>query len=277
MYKIGMSTCGGKSMEEEGFRAMRENGIDAIEISLRSEAYPELDYKKVKKLADQYGVDLWSYHLPFGPFSEIEPSVADPAVRKYTFEYLSGMIEKGADIGIDKFIIHPSGEPIAEEDRAERMKYSMEMMDKFAEFAHRQGAVMLVEDLPRTCLGRDSDDILQLLSANDKLRVCFDTNHLLKEDPMVFLDRVGDKVASLHISDYDFVDERHWIPGQGDMDWVAFVNKLEEIQYKGVWMYEISFYTPEPILGRQLAYADFVENAKAIFARKNPAELYQKL
>ena len=34
-------------MEEEGFRAMRENGIDAIEISLRPEAYPALDYKKV--------------------------------------------------------------------------------------------------------------------------------------------------------------------------------------------------------------------------------------
>ena len=48
--------------------------------------------------------------------------------------------------------------------------------------AQQLGQVIAVEDLPRTCLGRESSEMLELISVNDKLRVCFDTNHLLQKD-----------------------------------------------------------------------------------------------
>lgn len=59
-----------------------------------------------------------------------------------------------------------------------------------AEFAGKHGAVIAVEDLPRTCLGRNSSDIKELLSADKRLKVCFDTNHLLGEDNLDFMGRV---------------------------------------------------------------------------------------
>ena len=84
-----------------------------------------------------------------------------------------------AHIGIDKFIVHPSAEPIEKDLRSENFKYSMESLDRLAEIAYAEGAVIAVEDLPRTCLGNSADEIGKLISVNDKLRVCFDTNHLL--------------------------------------------------------------------------------------------------
>ena len=269
MYKIGMSTCG-FTLTEENFQKLSESKIEAVEISMAADKYKDIDYKSLSALSKKYGVELWSYHLPFTPFSEIDVSSTDSGLRARMLEYYTELIKKASNIGIDKFIVHPSGEPIKEE-REERLKISADTLDKLAEIADVHGAVIAVEDLPRTCLGNCSDEILRLVSANDKLRVCFDTNHLLIEDNLSFLDKLGDKIITIHVSDYDFVNERHWLPGEGKNNWRAILSKLNEVGYKGVWMYEISLGFPKTIIrDRRLAFDDFNKNAQALFANKKP-------
>ncbi len=149
------------------------------------------------------------------------------------------------------------------------MKCSMESLDKLAEAAHECGAVIAVEDLPRTCLGHDSDEILRLISANDKLKVCFDTNHLLIDDNITFMDKLGDKIVTIHVSDYEFIDECHWLPGEGKVDWINMIDKFEEIKYNGIWLYEMSFKGERGLTrSRDLTYKDFYDNAKAIFEKR---------
>ena len=266
--KIGMSSMGFE-LTEENFKSLSENQIDAIEVSMSADKYKDIDYKKLQKLSEGYGVALWSYHLPFTPFSEVEPSASDSAVRRKTVEYFGELIKKGGDIGIDKFVIHPSGEPIEACDREERIKCSMETLDRLAELASREGAVICVEDLPRTCLGNCADDILKLISANEKLRVCFDTNHLLEDDNLNFIEKVGEKIVTVHVSDYDFINERHWLPGEGKIDWQKLYPALMEKGCSGVWMYEIALKCPKTIIrDRDLDFADFYKNAHEIFEGK---------
>ena len=127
-----------------------------------------------------------------------------------------------------------------------------------------------MEDLPRTCLGNTADNILRLISANDKLRVCFDTNHLLTDDNVHFIEKVGSKIITLHVSDYDFTDEKHWLPGEGLNDWNAIYAALQKVNYGGVWMYEIGRKPPKTLFrSRDLTFDDFVNNAKEIFAKKS--------
>ena len=45
--------------------------------------------------------------------------------------------------------------------------------------------------------------------------------------------------ASLHVSDYDFVDERHDLPGHGVNHWNEILDLLQEAGYKGPILYEI--------------------------------------
>ena len=80
MYRIGVS--GGAS--EETFRRMQEAGISATEISLAPEMYKVLDHKEVAGLAQKYGIELWSYHLPFQPFSEIRINLMIQLVLRKT-------------------------------------------------------------------------------------------------------------------------------------------------------------------------------------------------
>lgn len=267
MYKIGLST-NGKTIEKKLFENYAKSGISAMEISPSTDGYADIDYGMLKNLSEEFNVELWSYHLPFMPFDEIDISNKNTYLR--TISYFKELIKKATETGIKRFIVHPSGEPINDGERFERMKYSKESLAQLAEFAQGYDAVIAVEDLPRTCLGKNSDEIAELISVHDKLAVCLDTNHLLGENPVEFIRKIGKRIVTTHISDYDFVNERHWLPGEGKLNWKDILKAFREIEYSGVWMYEIAFACPNTIIrNRDLTCNDFVKNAKELFENKD--------
>ena len=71
MLKIGLSSCG-YALTDENFASLKNAGIDAIEIVRSLDDHKNKDCKEIRELADRHGVTLWSYHLPFAPFSELE-------------------------------------------------------------------------------------------------------------------------------------------------------------------------------------------------------------
>ena len=235
--KLALSTSS-IVITEEALEDCKKAGIGAIEISagLKSNA-DVIDFFAIKEMAERIGIDLWSFHLPFVPFEIID--ISQPSLAQDTVEYFCSLIDKATAIGIRTFVVHSSGEPIEEADRAERLECAKVSLRRLAEYAESKGVTIAVEDLPRTCIGRDSSDILSLISSHPSLRVCFDTNHLLGEDIGAFIDAVGDKIATTHISDYDFINERHWLPGEGQIDWVKLKNMLSAKGYEGPWLYEV--------------------------------------
>lgn len=266
MFRIGLST-NQKDINEKLFKAYQKSGIEYMEISMRAEEHKTLDHKAVYSLARVYGVNLWSYHLPYDPFEEID--ISAPELCKKTIEYFKELINKASAIGIDKFIVHPSGEPIEEGERAERLKCSKASLYELVAYAKQKQVTIAVEDLPRSCLGRNSEELLKLTDVDESLRICFDTNHLLGEDIADFIRAVGKRIVTTHISDYDFVNERHWLPGEGRLDWQAVARELKNAGYNGVWLYEIPFRCPPTIIrDRALCCDDFVRNANEIFGDK---------
>lgn len=265
--EIGLSTP--DFVNEQLFCDMKNAGIKHMEVSVSKELSEKLCYENLKSWAEKYEINLWSFHLPFWPFSEID--ISKPSLAEFSVEYLKGYIEKGSKIGIDKYVIHASGEPIDEGERELRMQTAKKSLKELVEYASFFGSTIIVENLPRTCLGRDSSDILELLSADDRLKACFDTNHLLKESSSDFIKAVGDKIVTTHVSDYDFKDERHWLPGEGKIDWQKMINDLKSIGYSGIWLYEIGLGCPWTIIrDRDLTIQDFSDNARALFEGKTP-------
>lgn len=261
--KVGLSTCS-KAIDADLFAAYSKSGISDMELSEYS--YDNFDYNAVKKLAKEYAVNLWSLHLPFVPFDRLEISTHDKELRNLTINTLSEIIKKGSDIGVDKFIIHPSGEPIEDNDRQERIKYAKESLSKLADVSERNNAVICVENLPRTCLGHSIDDMKQLVSNDSRLKICYDTNHITIEKPEDIILALADRIVTLHVSDFDFVNERHWIPGEGKIDWKQVMNALRHIGYNGSFMYEVGFACPNTIFrDRPLTTDDFARNANELF------------
>ena len=267
--KLGCSSSG-RPLNADTFAAYKNAGIVGMEISCSKQDTDALDFSVLSSLANEYGIELWSIHLPFCPFEIID--ISRPSLADSTVEYFCSLIDKASSIGIPIAVIHPSGEPITQEDRAARMECAKKSLYRLAEYAKTRNIVIAVEDLPRTCLGRDSSDILELVSAHPLLRVCFDTNHLLNENIIDFIMKVGSKIITTHVSDYDAINERHWLPGEGVIDWGELFSALCTAGYNGNWVYEISLGASSKTIDRprSLTYDDFKRNYDEITSKKAP-------
>lgn len=264
MYQVGITTGYDFPLKEETLHAMKRAGLDAIELSLNNGM--DLDYRGIYEMAQRTGIRLWSCHLPFRPVDEFDISLESSELRKRTVTLFSEAIRQCADIGIDKFVVHPSTPLPPAANREERKKNAVDMLDQLAEIAAGCGAVIAVEDMTLRCLGNSAQELLEMISVNDKLRICFDTNHLLNNTHAEFVDLLGDKIVTLHISDYDHVAEKHWFPGEGANDWHEIYRLLQKIGYQGVWLYELSLAGAKMVdRGRPLTFADFRRNATEIF------------
>lgn len=235
MYLVGRTTGYGFSVTDEGFAEMRSSGMSLIEHSLAQKIYYEP--KMVAELATRHDVKLWSCHLPHTPLNINDASTLDNDLRKIVFDRYCLEIKKCADVGVNKFVMHP-GTPFADEsERPERLKRATDFSVRIADVAEQYGAVIAIEDMPH-CIGRTIDEIESIVTADPRLRVCFDVNHLLNNTHDEFIDRLGSKIITVHFSDYDFVDERHHFPTDGKIPWVQLMRKLYGSGYKGPWIYE---------------------------------------
>ncbi len=269
-HSIAVSTCGAPP-ETLDFKAMADAGVDAVEISPSRDRFYDYPYLETKRAAEKAGVVLWSFHLPF--FDPEKHCIAnvDEAARREAVRRHSLLLEIAALAGIRRAVIHPSWEPNPENgpEREALMDAAKTSLAQLAEKCGRLGVVLCVEDLPRTCLGNRSSEILELLSADPRLRCCFDTNHLLSEPPEDFIRAVGPKIETVHVSDFDFINERHWLPGEGGLDWTELMNGLDAAGYSGPLLFEVNPHASDKSIARprDLVYGDYVRCARELMAR----------
>ncbi len=264
--KIGLSVRGA-NITKELMQEFAKNDIASIEITPLKTREDQTDYRLAKRIAEDAGIWVRSFHLPFHPSDLNDPAGLDDEMFRTTIDIQKRMIETAASIGCKIAVIHPSREPYADNERSARIAASQRTLGFLAEFSATMGIQLAVENLPRTCIGRDSSEILELLKADSRLAVCYDTNHLLSESAESFIKACGSKIITIHVSDYDFLDERHWLPGEGKNDWQMIYRLLNDVGYAGPWHYEIGFDGSATISRpRTLTPEDFVRNAKEIFA-----------
>ncbi len=255
-WEIGSSTSAAGECSPEAFKAFSDAGIRKAEVSYGIQYLKKLDYiakhKEYKKYADEYGVTLYSFHLPFN--GDYTVSDRNPERRRRVIDEMKRYIEVAAEDGAKTIVLHPSSEPIAEENRARELELSLEGTGELIETCKKCGTILCIEDLPRTCLLNCSFEALTYLNTFPELQLCFDTNHLLMQTNEDFLQDFLDngmkgRIGTLHVSDYDFIDERHVLPGcgVGINDWKMILDKLEQLDYNGIFMYEPSSKMLEPL------------------------------
>lgn len=237
-YRLWKTALSCKALDAAAFDDYRDAGIDMIEISGRWDDYPLFDFEDIKRQSDRTGVEIRSLHLPFS--RDINISLPDAEKRESTLKTDMYYMEKAAAVGAGVIVVHPSSEPIAESERTVYMEHSKNSLGILADKAQELGVTLAVENLPRTCLCRDSDEMAEILDSDKRLRFCFDVNHLLCDSHARFIERFADRLVTLHISDYDFVNERHALPGDGLIDWNRLVTLLERADYSGPFLYEVS-------------------------------------
>lgn len=247
--KIGSSSCFTGSLTEEKLAPLAKAGIDYLEYTgnyvfyMRNYDFPK-NAEKMLETVRKSGLEPWSFHLPFS--RKLDISNADKELRAITIVTNRTLIEAAARAGAKVIVLHPSSEPIADEDRPERLRLSREAIIELTEVAKENGVRLAVENLPRTCLTRTSDEMIALVK-DTGAGMIFDTNHNLIEDNVDYINNVADagiEILSVHFSDYyrdenGVLDERHTLPGTGINKWNDIVDTLISRGYEGPLMYEV--------------------------------------
>jgi sugar phosphate isomerase/epimerase len=215
-------------------------GVETFEINARQLSLPDQRDAARTLLNRQQGPRVSTLHALFGPeydFSRLELEQWHTAVDRAVES-----VELAAELNIPILVVHASYEPILPEERMRRLERVIKGLTLVGAKAKTTGRRIAIEYLPRTCLGNSLAELNLLVDrlGEETFGVCLDVNHLMAQYAQLpqITRALNRRLIATHISDCDEVDEKHWLPGKGVLDWPGFMQALRAIDYHGPFTYE---------------------------------------
>ena len=221
---------------------MVSNGFEAIELVTAGQGnygeekacYPYVN--DFAKMIIDNGLIYQGVHLPFSlPWWDF--STLDETQRKLAVDNFKRTIDFHGNLLPNLFVVHPADGLIENpNDRPFMLEQLTKSMEEICEFSPRP---VCVENMVSNRLLNKMSDAKELLNNVPKLCMTIDVNHSILQKPEDYIACVGNRVKNLHISDNDGTGEKHWLPGEGVIDFNAILTNLEKIGYDGTFNYEV--------------------------------------
>ncbi len=234
---------------DEALAAIARAGFSAVELYVGDGLFGNWteDPDAMRQALDRAALMPWSVHAP-GPGCDLAND--DEQARLTAVEAMRMTFRAARDLGAEVVICHPNApkKPFPPDDYQSGLARSRQSLELLAEDADRVGIRMAVENMiprpeKRPCTG--VGDILGLIEGlGDHVGVCLDTghNHVAcgKVDEETLL--AGDKLFSVHMHDNHgvFDQDEHLLPGQGTIEWDAFLAALERISFDAPRIFEVN-------------------------------------
>ena len=135
---------------------------------------------------------------------------------------------------------HGRSENILLEERGKLLDNANTNVKILAKYISDRGSILAVEGLPRTCIGNTAKECQQIIQGTTA-KICFDVNHMMHDTHENFSRCFTGEIATVHLSDYEFEDEKHWVPGDGKINWKEILQLLKTSGYQGPMMFEVKY------------------------------------
>lgn len=234
---------------KEVLRDIAEAGYSNVEIwADKTHLDPRIspDLSAVKDLLNSLHLKVHSLHAPF---SGLDIASLDEGRRQNSLKLIKKSMESCSEIEGKIVIVHPCSPEIPGDDQSylRAKNKTKDSLCTLATLAEKLGIKLAVENTTgKRRVGSDISELTELVSKinNSHLGLCLDTGHAFvgKEDVDFSKDvlECGKNLIALHIQDTDGEKDRHWLPGQGIINWAQFMKDLVSIDYQGVLTLEIS-------------------------------------
>ena len=245
MFDLGLGvtlTALTPSLQYEEIDLLRDSSIRTFELNpaVFATDYDHAIRRAFREMLRETGKKAISYHIPFSRLDDL--SWPEETIRQRALSRFRALLQEAAYFNAELIVLHPSTEPIDQDKREEHIALLRQSMNEIEAELKAAGMRVALEFLPRMCMGNTLADIEIMVDGfSDTFGVCLDVNHLMaqyREIPAMIAS-LGSRLIPLHISDYDGVDERHWLPGTGVIDWKNVIAALRNIGYRGPFNYEI--------------------------------------
>lgn len=249
MFRTGIAswTC-----ETDGtvdaLRRIARHGFQDVEVWCNyAHLDPRLgeDVTRVQEILTRERLRAVSLHAPYEFRGEMLSSRTAWAAWE---ELMAQVLETARLLQVSFMVVHPvllwfpsdsaGGEPEVSGCQEESLK-------KVARAAGRQGIRIALENLCRTTAPGFADlrELAKLTHRldEDNVGICFDTGHCLASglDPLREIDYCASMLCSFHLHENDGVEDLHWVPGKGRIDWSRFFDKLRALDYSDAFILEV--------------------------------------
>jgi len=239
-FKVGVSLWLGElSRDNNILEALVSSGMEHVELGYSAHCDDPAWTASVREKLDASSVNINRVRAPFS--NQVDISRLDDGGQEFALEEIGKSIVMAERLEADMVVIHGSAEPIGDDERAKRIAKCQSSLRILGDQAEAAGMPLALEILPRTCLGNTADELEMLLDGipPEQIGLCLDTNHPAHHEQLpAIVKQLGQRIITLHVSDYDGIDEKHWMPFVGVIDWAAFANALRNVQYNRSFIYE---------------------------------------
>lgn len=248
-------------ISKEKLQYAKSLGIDYIELSnvgslldkqlniKYDAAFWEIKIDSIKRILDEVGIKVWSIHMPFS--EAIDLSVLNEESRAAVVNAHLQLFHILKTLKPSIILFHPSYY-LGKNERDGRIKQLVKSVSalnrEISEVNHTQ---MVVENMlgPELLIGHRERPLLRTVEECETVFDLFpksvglavDMCHIMHAE--LLIERFGSRVKTVHVSDGDGKSEAHYLPcnGLGNNDWNLIFGALDQINYKGVFMYECKY------------------------------------
>ena len=189
--------------------------------------------------------------------STVKLSAVDEIHRRLAVYEVAAWLSPFADLGGDVVVIHLTGADFSDEashgiNVEAAVDAARRSVDELYTIADRLGLRIACENLMVRGTPRPLCRMEQLRAFVDPypatVGICLDTGHAVVNglNPASEARAAGDRLIATHLQDTDGIDDRHWVPGAGRINWDELVSTLHEIDYTGNWTFELSARDSDP-------------------------------
>jgi sugar phosphate isomerase/epimerase len=178
-----------------------------------------------------------------GPFMGLTLAAQDPQLRALvTRRYLLGL-EIAAELGATQMVLHSPfasfGTPLVAWTPAKKRTGAIALahatLEPVLPRAEAAGITLVIENIADA----NPQPLIELVRSFDSpcVRMSLDTGHagmmqrLGGPPPDQWIREAGDLLAHVHLQDTDGHDDRHWAPGDGNLNWFAIFTALGELNH----------------------------------------------
>jgi sugar phosphate isomerase/epimerase len=168
------------------------------------------------------------------------------SIRRASIEEMHSSLTVAAELGAEKVVMHPSmaggmGGFVLETVCA----YALDFYAMMSDAARRLGIVICIENMfPHYRLGVEPDDLQSIFTAFPDFRLTLDSGHANIGDRRGkrlkgLVQRFGERIAHLHMSDNHGKVDDHLALGQGRINFRDLVRRLDALSYDGTVTLEV--------------------------------------
>ena len=233
---------------EKVVSVLKETGFDSFDMTMmyKLDSFDLLftadDYidraKRLRHFIDEIGITCNQSH-GFAPGLASSFSLEEINRRE---NYIKRAIEITSILGGKYCVIHPAVDCSFEEN----VKYIISLLPA----AHKNNIKIAIENMPSKEgeLFGSPEDIVKLIDmiGDEYVVACLDIGHAEMSYPKTsaveFIDKLGDKLACLHIHDNDKIHDLHRLPFTFEINFEEVIDALKRNSYQGDVTFEVDYY-----------------------------------